>query len=40
VPGQALKIGLGMILIWSAWGVFRHLPQPAPAAPPKAKPVK
>ncbi len=28
VPGQALKIGLGVILIWSAWGVFRHLPQP------------
>jgi uncharacterized membrane protein YfcA len=34
VPGQALKIGLGMILIWSAWGVFRHLPQSAPAALP------
>lgn len=31
VPGQALKIGLGIILIWSAWGVFRHLPQQAPA---------
>ncbi|MFN3973490.1 MAG: TSUP family transporter [Gemmobacter sp.] len=29
VPGQALKIGLGFILIWSAWGVFRHLPQEA-----------
>lgn len=29
VPGQALKIGLGIILIWSAWGVFRHLPQTA-----------
>lgn len=27
VPSQALKIGLGFILIWSAWGVFRHLPQ-------------
>ncbi|KPQ08730.1 MAG: putative permease [Saliniramus fredricksonii] len=27
VPAQALKIGLGIILIWSAWGVFRHLPQ-------------
>jgi len=26
VPSQALKIGLGIILIWSAWGVFRHLP--------------
>lgn len=26
VPSQALKIGLGLILIWSAWGVFRHLP--------------
>jgi uncharacterized membrane protein YfcA len=31
VPSQALKIGLGIILIWSAWGVFRHLPQPARA---------
>ena len=30
VPGQALKIGLGIILIWSAWGVFRHLPQQPP----------
>ncbi|WP_114964660.1 sulfite exporter TauE/SafE family protein [Alkalilacustris brevis] len=29
VPSQALKIGLGLILIWSAWGVFRHLPAPA-----------
>lgn len=29
VPSQALKIGLGIILIWSAWGVFRHLPQKA-----------
>lgn len=27
VPSQALKLGLGIILIWSAWGVFRHLPQ-------------
>jgi len=27
VPSQTLKIGLGIILIWSAWGVFRHLPQ-------------
>lgn len=27
VPGQALKIGLGVILIWSAWGVFGHLPE-------------
>lgn len=26
VPSQGLKIGLGVILIWSAWGVFRHLP--------------
>ncbi|MCC5972682.1 MAG: sulfite exporter TauE/SafE family protein [Rubellimicrobium sp.] len=26
VPPRALKIGLGIILIWSAWGVFRHLP--------------
>lgn len=34
VPSQALKIGLGIILIWSAWGVFRHLPQPAPTATP------
>ncbi|MFN3293346.1 MAG: sulfite exporter TauE/SafE family protein [Gemmobacter sp.] len=31
VPSQALKIGLGLILIWSAWGVFRHLPQEARA---------
>lgn len=30
VPSQALKIGLGIILIWSAWGVFRHLPQGKP----------
>ncbi len=29
VPSQALKIGLGIVLIWSAWGVFRHLPQRA-----------
>lgn len=29
VPGRALKVGLGIILIWSAWGVFRHLPEPA-----------
>lgn len=34
VPSQALKIGLGIILIWSAWGVFRHLPLSAPAATP------
>jgi uncharacterized membrane protein YfcA len=27
VPGAALKVGLGIILIWSAWGVFRHLPK-------------
>ncbi|WP_322891597.1 MULTISPECIES: sulfite exporter TauE/SafE family protein [unclassified Yoonia] len=27
VPSQTLKLGLGIILIWSAWGVFRHLPQ-------------
>lgn len=27
VPSQALKVGLGIILIWSAWGVFRHLPR-------------
>lgn len=33
VPSQALKIGLGLILIWSAWGVFRHLPQDAAADP-------
>ncbi len=31
VPAQALKVGLGVILIFSAWGVFRHLPKPAPA---------
>ncbi|MCL7465923.1 sulfite exporter TauE/SafE family protein [Phaeovulum sp. NW3] len=30
VPGRALKIGLGIILIWSAWGVFRHLPSMTP----------
>ncbi|MGY6634474.1 MAG: sulfite exporter TauE/SafE family protein [Alkalilacustris sp.] len=30
VPGRALKIGLGIILIWSAWGVFRHLPSTTP----------
>ena len=30
IPSQALKIGLGIILIWSAWGVFRHLPQDIP----------
>ena len=30
-PGQMLKVGLGIILIWSAWGVFRHLPQEKPA---------
>lgn len=29
VPSQVLKIGLGIILIWSAWGVFRHLPPSA-----------
>ena len=27
VPSQALKIGLGIILIGSAWAVFQHLPQ-------------
>jgi uncharacterized membrane protein YfcA len=27
VPSQVLKIGLGLILIWSAWSVFRHLPK-------------
>jgi uncharacterized protein len=27
VPSQALKIGLGLILIWSAWSVFRHMPR-------------
>jgi uncharacterized membrane protein YfcA len=27
VPGAALKVGLGFLLIWSAWGVFRHLPR-------------
>lgn len=26
VYSQTLKVGLGLILIWSAWGVFRHLP--------------
>lgn len=31
VPSQALKIGLGAILIWSALAVFRHLPsRPSP----------
>lgn len=30
VPSQALKIGLGIILIWSAWGVFRQLPSNNP----------
>lgn len=30
VPAQALKIGLGVILIWSAWSVFRHLPASQP----------
>ncbi|MFN3663799.1 TSUP family transporter [Yoonia sp.] len=30
IPSQALKIGLGVILIWSAWGVFRHLPPDSP----------
>ena len=30
VASQALKIGLGIILIWSAWGVFRHLPSKNP----------
>jgi uncharacterized membrane protein YfcA len=30
-PSQALKIGLGIILIFSAWGVLRHLPQSSPA---------
>lgn len=29
VPSQVLKIGLGIILVWSAWGVFRHLPPTA-----------
>lgn len=29
VPSQALKIGLGGILIWSAFGVFRHSPRGA-----------
>lgn len=32
VPGQALKIGLGVVLIRSAWGVFRHLPSTSSAA--------
>lgn len=27
VTSRVLKIGLGIVLIWSAWGVFRHLPQ-------------
>lgn len=31
VPSHALKTGLGVILIWSAWGVFRHLPPGAPS---------
>lgn len=26
VPSQTLKLALGVILMWSAWGVFRHLP--------------
>lgn len=26
VSAEALKIGLGIVLVWSAWGVFRHLP--------------
>ena len=30
VPGQTLKLGLGFILIWSAFGVIRHLPDNAP----------
>lgn len=30
VASQAIKIGLGIILIWSAWGVFRHLPSKNP----------
>jgi uncharacterized membrane protein YfcA len=30
VPGPALKVGLGAVLIWSAWGVFRHLLHHAP----------
>lgn len=34
VPSQTLKIGLGIILIWSAWGVFRHLPQSSSVAAP------
>lgn len=32
VPSQMLKIGLGIILIWSAWGVFRRLPPNAAEA--------
>lgn len=38
VPSQALKMGLGAILIWSAWGVFRHLPAPGAGAPPAGPP--
>ncbi|SEL20522.1 Uncharacterized membrane protein YfcA [Roseovarius azorensis] len=26
VSGTVLKLGLGLLLIWSAWAVFRHLP--------------
>ncbi len=33
VPGAALKVGLGIVLIWSAWGVFRHLPRHGARAP-------
>jgi uncharacterized membrane protein YfcA len=33
VPAAALKVGLGIILIWSAWGVFRHLPRHGARAP-------
>ncbi len=36
VPSQALKIGLGIILIWSAWGVFRYLPQKRAGGDPGA----
>ena len=34
VPGRALKVALGIVLIWSAWGVFRHLPGAGRRPPP------
>lgn len=38
VPGTALKLGLGLLLIWSAWAVFRHLPGERPEAVQKRDP--